>query len=174
MPELLTQPLSHGPDLHVEKGVHIIFVGPDVQSPGPPASPQELLDIAAAVGNVAMTDVIVFRALPYHKIGAVVLDHATAHQTDAGTILELRVGRDKAVWWSEKSFEIESIGPHGATVGPQPFAVPETRPEPSTDDAPMAVFVARSTVPISAAKSHEYKISFTRNTVLIDPNMRCT
>jgi hypothetical protein len=168
------QPLSHGPDLHVEKGVHIIFVGPDVQSPGPPATGTELLEIAAAVGTVQKTDVIVFRGLPYHKVGDVVFDHAAAHAADPETILELRVGRDKAVWWSEGSFAIETISPHGLTAGPQPFPVPEARPEPSIDDTPMAVFVARSTVPNSAAKSHEYKISFTHNGVLIDPNMKCT
>ena len=52
------QPLSQGPDLHVEKGVHIIFVGPEVQSPGPLATPLERADIVAAVGSVQKSGVI--------------------------------------------------------------------------------------------------------------------
>jgi hypothetical protein len=171
------QPQSQGPDLHVEKGVHIIFVQQDAEVAGPDPTPEERAEAAVAVGTVQKTDVIVFRGRPWHKIGNELFPHPDVHDIDAATILDLRVGRDKAVWWSEKRFDIERIEPdthHGGAAGPQPFDVPATTEEMSTDATPTPIFVARSGMPITGAKNHHYKISFRRNGVLIDPNMRCS
>jgi len=171
------EPTSQGPDLHVEKGVHIIFVHPDAEVAGPDPTPQERAEAAAAVGNVLKTDVIVFRGRPWHKIGTELFPHPEVHDIDAATVLDLRVGRDKAVWWSESRFDIERIEPdthNGESAGPQPFDVPVTTEEMSIDATSTPIFVARSGLPISGAKNHHYKISFRRNGVLIDPNMRCS
>jgi hypothetical protein len=168
--------MSQGPELHVEKAIHIIFVPPDVQPAGADPTPPELADAAETVGNVQKTDVVVFRGRPWHKVGTELFAHPAVHEIDAATVLELRVGRDKAVWWSEHRFDIERIDPdpHNGISGPPPFGVPITEEELSTDETPVPVFVARSVVPAVEAKSHHYKISFRRNGVLIDPNMRCT
>jgi hypothetical protein len=189
--------LSRGPALEpdVEKGVHIIFHPAEVETdPGPHVlpSPQELKQAAFAIGNAKPTDVIVFRGKPWHMIDHELLKHPEVHVAHPETVLELHVGREKAVWWSEHDFTITRIELHAdaaeaaaaptaapppaasdATAPPsKPFPEPETRIESSADLA-AELHVARSTVPIPESKTYEYKITFTRNQRRIDPNMRC-
>jgi len=70
--------LSSGPVLRpgIDKAVHIIFVPPEVEAPSE-ATEDERLSVAAAVGPVQVTDVIVFRGRPWHVACAAsaALDH---------------------------------------------------------------------------------------------------
>jgi hypothetical protein len=173
--------LSTGPRLaKEEQGVHIIFFPPEVEpDPGPDVLPsQEELDaVADAIGNVAVTDVIVFRGKPWHMVNRCLRKHPEVHTEFQQTVLKLLIERgEKAVWWSEHSFEITRIDVHdhadGSSVAaPPPFPVPPTNTE--EDASHMPIHVARSIVPIDGARNHEYKIAFTRSKQVIDPNMKC-
>ena len=184
--------VSRGPALEpgVEKGVHIIFIPPEVEAdPGPRGLPNQgdLEAVAMAVPNAAVTDVIVYRGKPWHKVGRTLEKHPQVHTTHPETVLELRVEQQKAVWWSEHEFKIVGIeldqhavaaaapGVDNVAAPPsRPFPVPETRVEDDIDSVtPQRLHVARSTVPVREAKTHEYKITFTRTGHTIDPNMRC-
>ena len=172
---------STGPKLERhEQGVHIIFVPPDVQpdpGPGVVPNPQELDDVSAAVGDVAVTDVIVFRGKPWHKVQGRLREHPDVHTKFQQTVLKLLIERgETAVWWSEHHFEITEIKAHShghseSTAIPDPFPKPPTRLD--KDLSGMPIHVARSDVPVDGAKNHEYKVSFKRSGQTIDPNMRC-
>ena len=189
--------LSRGPVLQpgVEQGVHIIFHPAEVEvDPGPDVLPTEgeLEAAAAAIGNAEPTDVIVYRGKPWHMVGHKLLKHPEVHVNHDETVLKLRVEKQKAVWWSEHDFTITRIELHHDTKHPapappaaqassapvaaappaKPFPEPETRIEGSAD-LTAELHVARSTVPVRLSKTHEYKITFTRNQRKIDPNMRC-
>lgn len=184
--------LSRGPVLEagVDQGVHIIFIPPEVAAdPGPsmPTSPEELEGVALSLPDAKATDVIVYRGKPWHKVGRTLEKHPEVHASHRETVLEVRVERQKAVWWSEHQFKITRIELHGhateAAPGassvvkapPRPFPEPETRVEDDINSlAPQRIHVARSTVPVREARTHEYKITFTRGGRTIDPNMRCT
>jgi hypothetical protein len=179
---------SRGPVLEpgVEKGVHIIFYPAEVEAdPGPEIVPthEELRGAAYAIGDAKPTDVIVYKGKPWHMVNHELLKHPEVHTSHPETVLELLVEREKAVWWSEHDFTITRIElhPHAAPasasqshIAPpsKPFPEPATRIEGSADLA-VELHVARSTVPIRESKTHEYKITFTRNKRKIDPNMRC-
>ena len=175
----------------IEKAVHIIFIPPEVQAdPGPNELPtqQELDEAAITVPDAKQTDVIVFKGKPWHMVNHKLEKHPGVHDVHLGTVLELIVERQKAVWWSEHAFKVKSIVLHKAgTDAPDPAAPPppppplKPFPEPLTmmeDDAgglaPSQIHVARSLPPVGAAKRHEYKVTFERNERTIDPNMRCT
>jgi len=181
MPSGLGLTFSRGPvvDEGVERSVHLIFY-PEGEWPGSDAEPEEmeLAMVAAEVGDVEPTDVIIYRRRPWHKVGAQLHRHPQVHHEFPQTVLTLRVELDRAVWWSEDAFAITKIEPHehavGAISGPEPFARPATKKEIDVDGREKEIFVARSAMPRAAARSHEYKITVTRREFVIDPNMRCT
>jgi hypothetical protein len=124
-------------------------------------------------------------------VGGQLLKHPEVHVNHGETVLKLIVEHQKAVWWSEHHFTISRIELHHDTVGAagappppsssapdaiappaKPFPEPETRIESSANLA-AELHVARSTVPVRLSRTHEYKITFTRNGRTIDPNMRC-
>jgi hypothetical protein len=172
--------LSRGPKLEpgVDKGVHIIFVPPEVAAdPGPDVPPsQKQLDLVAiSVPNAKETDVIVFAGKPWHLVNHKLEKHPEVHTKYRQTVLELHVEREKAVWWSEDYFEITDIGPHHdtAVAVPEPFPLPTTTSEKDIDGRAKPIHVARSKEPDAKARGHEYKITFEWNRRKIDPNMRC-
>lgn len=175
--------LSRGPqiDAETEVGVHVIFYPPHLPpdpDPNIPVSASDLEVVSANVGTVARTDVVIFRGKPWHQVDGVLRKHPEVHHEFPDTVLPVRVGVEKAVWWSEEPFAITDISEHshatGASPAPKPFTKPPTRTEVDIDGRAEAVYVARSRVPVVAARGHEYKISVTRGGVTIDPNMRCT
>jgi hypothetical protein len=170
--------LSTGPALaKQEQGVHIIFVPPEVQpDPGPDVYPsQEELDaVSSAIGDVAVTDVIVFAGKPWHKVQGRLRKHPDVHTEFQQTVLKLLIERgETAVWWSEHDFTITEIKAHDHAVGGSapPFPVPATADD--YDASGMRIRVAKSSVPPEAARNHEYKVTFTRSQQTIDPNMKC-
>ena len=170
----------------IEKAVHIIFIPPEVEAdPGPNVLPtQQELDAAAlTVPDAKETDVIVFKGKPWHMVNRKLEKHPEVHAAHQGTVLELVVERQKAVWWSEHAFTIKNIVLHkaGSTepAAPPPPSKPFPEPETGEEDdagglAPNRIHVARSIPPRWEAKSHEYKVTFERNDRTVDPNMRCT
>ena len=173
----------------IEKAVHIIFIPPEVEAdPGPNVFPteQQLAEAALTVPDAKQTDVIVFKGKPWHMVNRKLEKHPHVHDAHPGTVLELIVDRQKAVWWSEHKFKVKRIVLHKAGA-PDPAAPPpppppsQPFPEPATveeDDAgglaPNRIHVARSIPPRWEAKRHEYKVAFERDGRTIDPNMRCT
>lgn len=171
--------LSTGPALaKQEQGVHIIFVPPEVQpDPGPDVYPseEELDAVSAAIGDVAVTDVIVFAGKPWHKVQGRLRKHPEVHTEFQQTVLKLLIERrETAVWWSEHRFEITEIALHDHAAG---GSAPTELPRPSTADdydaSGTPIHVAKSSVPPEESRNHEYKVTFTRDNHKIDPNMKC-
>ena len=168
--------LSSGPVLRpgIDKAVHIIFVPPEVEAPSE-ATEDERLSVAAAVGPVQVTDVIVFRGRPWHVVNGRLEEHPEVHTKFPNTILDISVDRrEQAVWWSEQPFKITGITSHHGGAAPDPFEKPLTGPERPVGEAAEDIHVARSSASSALAKDHEYKISFERDGRIIDPNMRCS
>ena len=182
---------SRGPVLAAgDKGVHIIFIPDGIGSGDPgadglPTAPQ-LAEAASCIGTPKKTDVIVFAGRPWHLAGGLLLPHPQVHALVPETVLDLFIDRgEKAVWWSEGEFNITEIeeeahnhdpaaapGP-AQQPAPPPFDIPVTQLETDVEGLAPMIHVARSTVPVEGARGHEYKITFVRNGVPIDPNMRC-
>jgi hypothetical protein len=173
--------LSRGPqvDTEVEKGVHILFYPTDLPpdpDPNIPVSPSDLAVVSANIGTVQRTDVVIFRGKPWHQVNGELKKHPEVHLDFPDTILSVRAGVEKAVWWSEQPFSITDIVDHaaGTATAPSPFTKPPTRTEIDIDGRATPIYVARSRVPLVAARDHEFKIWLTRNGISIDPNMKCT
>jgi len=173
----MTLTLATGPDLAAEeRGVHIIFVPDDAVPCGSPGNPteQELKLVAQHVGFPAPTDIIVFCGLPWHFADGKLKKHPDVHATNPETVLRLdRRTHDRAVWWSEKNFEIKKFEQEtpDTSKAKEPFDhIPSTRPQ---DSVGASIFVARSEVPRDDAYGQEYKITFKMNGITIDPNMEC-
>jgi hypothetical protein len=180
---------SRGPVLEegVDRGVHIIFIPPDVEAdPGPNVFPSQAeLDAAAiSVPNAKATDVIVFKGKPWHMVNRRLEKHPQVHTRHPETVLELLVERQKAVWWSEHEFTISRIELHdhaaaasarSYTTDPpaRPFPEPATKRESDVGGLAAEIHVARSMPPARDARSFEYKVTLTRNGRTIYPNMRC-
>jgi hypothetical protein len=174
----MTVTLLNGPDLAAdERGVHIIFVPDDVVPCGSPSNPteNELKEVAKHIGKPAPTDVIVFGGNPLHFAGEKLKKHPNVHKTNPETVLKLyRSTHDRAVWWSEKDFQInkfEQETPGDDKKAKEPFdQIPPTERQNSLGGA---IFVARSGVPVSQAYGQEYKMTFKMDGRTIDPNMDC-
>lgn len=177
--------LSIGPDLGPgEAGVHIIFVRDEVVlaethlstfGQGPVAA-ATLKQAATHIGPTIATDIVVLAGQPFHFAKGELHPHPRVHIDHPETILKLyRRRKERAVWWSERPFEIFDIVPEAGAdnVGaPYPFSARlETVSQMAIDNK--TIFVARSTIPIAAADDHEYKISFRIEGREIDPNMYC-
>src|SRR5262249_53592980 len=87
--------------------------------------------------------------------------------------------RERAVWWSDRPFNIVSIEESGhfpktrPSPAPSPFGEgPVTREELSTDGS-RTLYVARSEPLIQDAADRFYKMSFTIAGDTIDPDMYC-
>jgi hypothetical protein len=188
---LSTGPRLSPPDSGVtDRGVHIIFVSPDVsvgELDGNHIAPagQELL--RAHIGDPAPTDVIVYARRPWHFARCKLQPHPEVHRLAPESFLDLHragpSGPERAVWWSEHDFTITTIEDEkdhrareegrsttpAVDADPYPFKEkPITKQEEALDQR--QIFVARSTVPIAAG---HYKITFEIEGQSIDPNMRC-
>jgi len=184
--------LSDGPDLlDNELGVHIIYV-PDSRGGGQTGA-AALSQIASQIGKPDPTDIVVYKGQPFHSAGLPghkkePKGHPQVHVDFPGTILVISIDPPQsAVWWSEAPFTITSIRrpapghqnrwyPEAKTKAPDnPFvpdgpAIPETRTEKVNG---RDLYVARSTVPMPASDGHMYKIEFTMEGKIIDPDMYC-
>ena len=169
----------------VRSGVHIILVEAD---PSTCANPDGTTNDAkrAEAGKLVTwakpTDVVVFHRKPWHYVSGQLRAHPQVHIDYPETILQLSISAgDRAVWFSELRFDITTIelsDHHGSghapdpSAAPYPFSVaPITVQE--TDEGLHAIWVARSTVPVPKSANHMYKISFTIQGMLIDPDMSC-
>jgi hypothetical protein len=188
---------SSGPKLGAgEKGVHITLLGADL-APGEivdgQPTPRGLQQAEKHVGSPAPTDVFVLVGQPWHFAGkpGALKAHPKVHEDFPETILHLKVGQEKAVWWSETRFEIKDITlshNHGPTpaapaaptatapkAAPYPFSAPVVSVPITNSLGKVEFWEARSTVPVQDAKDHTYKISFTigDSDKKIDPDMFC-
>lgn len=165
-----------------DKLVRIIFVPLEVASGGISGGGQVSLvglqQIAAHVGTISSTDIVVFAGKPFHYAKGALHGHETAHHDHPETLLKLhRLRKERAVWWSQRSFAITTIRPEEpvkAGAAPYPF---ETKPltEAAIATDAQKIFVARSSIPLPTADDQEYKIAFTieGESEPIDPNMYC-
>ena len=191
-------PLSAGPQLNTtesgvtDRPVHIIAVPSGVavgQLQGDHITEAGQLALQPHIAGAHPTDIVVFENRAWHLANDALQPHPQVHIDFPATILKLHRerpdGPGRAVWWSEQQFDITTIEDEaahdareasGATTppvdaDPYPFTErPATEVERSIDPVPRDIFVARSTVPLVAGR---YKISFTLNGQLIDPNMHC-
>lgn len=171
--------LSRGPKLvHGEKGVHIIHLVTDSSDSGaggaPPAKPGAP-PVTKNIGMPAPTDILVYDHKPWHYVAGAMRDHPKVHHEYPETILKVKVEKEKAVWWSEKRFDITAVAPShlDAHPGPDPFdTLPAT--EEAIDAAGRKIYVAKSKEPKRVAKDHIYKITFKTGGEDIDPDMSCT
>lgn len=182
---------SAGPRLAIgEMAVHIILLQTECASGGSSAerpTQDELKEAGKEAGVPRPTDIVVFDHRPWHFAGNQLRSHPKVHDDFPETILQLSISKkQRAVWWSEKRFEITEIKPSADPAHPHhgfpeaatdpvryPFADPHvTRIEQDVDG--LDVFVVRSSVPVDGAKNHMYKISFTMGGDAIDPDMYCT
>jgi hypothetical protein len=163
-----------------DKLVHIIFVPLDVASGAVSyghVSADGLQQIAAHVGTISSNDIVVFAGKPFHFAKGTLHEHEEAHRYHPETLLKLhRLRKERAVWWSERPFQIVNILPATPTKtgkADRPFAIPKTQPEQGLSGG--GVFVARSDIPDPAADDQEYKITFTLEgePQPVDPNMYC-
>jgi hypothetical protein len=157
-----------------------------------PIGTATLAHVEKHIGTTAPTDVVVFAKRPWHFAGRPpahpiqLRSHPQVHHDFPETILVLSVSKkQQAVWWCEKEFNITQVQPshHPAQPGfPEAITAPPAYPFPIP--APIVarlehhdsrdMFVARSGVPISAAKEHMFKISFTIENDTIDPDTYCS
>lgn len=139
--------------------------------------------VAQHVGLAAPTDVVVFAGRPWHAVNGELMGHPEVHQNAPETVLQLSIGRQQnAVWWSEDRFDITGVefAHHGApgasassSVEAFPFRAPlATRVEKDLNGRD--IFVARSTVPLPESVDKTYKITFTMDGEVIDPDMHCS
>lgn len=167
-----------------EIGVHIIYVPDEVvlaelhgASVGaPPIAMATLKMVEKHVGRPAVTDIIVFAGQPWHYANGALRPHPQVHIDYPETVLRIRRQKqERAVWWSERPFEILKVRPEppvrdDAALYPFTTAV-RTSDEPGTDH--QMIYVARSSVPVVGADFQEYKIEFRMEGRDIDPNMYC-
>src|SRR3954465_14210139 len=178
-----------GPTLSdTELGVHIMYVTVEsVLGPAQAASlgtgavgAATLSQVGAQVGQALPTDIVVFAGQPYHMAGLPGHKrephvHPKVHDDFPETILVISISKAQtAVWWRETRFDITSIKPsthpHAngcypqADSAPAPYPFAAVPPLPTTREERVngrTLYVARSTVPISSASRHMYKIEFT-------------
>ena len=181
---------TNGPK-SVKNGVHIIFVEAEpstCHNPDESTSDAGLDEAAKLVTWAQPTDVVVFDRKPWHYVDNKLRAHPKVHDDYPETILELSISRgDRAVWFSEVRFDITKIelSHHhgsGGSAGSGHPADPSASPYPFSarvvtdaeiDGDGHTIWVARSTVPVPRSVNHMYKISFTIQGMLIDPDMSC-
>ncbi len=127
------------------------------------------------------TDVVVFNGRPWHMVCGIPKHHPEVHVTSPETVLRLsRKAGERASWWSERPFTIDTIAlahghghEHGGAPPPYPFAERSLRTAQTLDRHGRAIFIARSVVPVEGAVGHTYKVTFTIGGQAIDPDMFC-
>jgi hypothetical protein len=157
-----------------------------------PIGTATLAHVEKHIGKVAATDVVVFAKRPWHFAGRLpahpfqLRAHPQVHHDFPETILVLSISKkQQAVWWSETEFNITHVQPSGhpahpgfieaSTVPPAyPFPIPAPIVAQREHHNSRDIFVARSGVPITTAKEHMFKISFTIGNETIDPDTYCS
>jgi hypothetical protein len=131
------------------------------------------------------TDVIVYESKPWHYTGLPgqskrLWPHPRVHKEYRNTVLVVVADKNQSVvWWSETPFSNVTIAPskHPNRFFPEA----DTAPPPSPFKRPLkvrrenrnSIYVVRSTVPVSGALGHMYKIEFRMGGKQIDPDMYC-
>jgi hypothetical protein len=185
--EISAEAATNGPVPTRDKFVHIILLPNDVTDIGFAFDPKgELTNHAhddvmrearrflQGQPNPAPTDVVVFSGRPWHFAGGRLRKHShDMHHKYKDTVLKLSRRRaQRAVWWSEKRFDITAIANTRSDGVQDPFPMPATVEE--SDSGGNTIYVARAMVHRAEADDNRYKISFQIGGQAIDPDMDCT